>query len=327
MSWFAYVLTPTALQCYSVQSNGQLNAISPPVPVPSRSKYTDGSIYAHGNKIFIALYVEPNALLSIYHVELDGTLTARVKNYKRDTGPGAAVAAMMLPGQTRPYWVMVRSTEDITCYRYDEPDTLEPAGVTPFPVSNDAVMAITVDRARRLLYAGKLSAPQDLYSFFLSTFGLLIPVGQSPDNQAETECIAAHPNGNFVYSSSYAALLRFSTDEGKFSTAFDRYPLSETSESLAIHPNGKYLFAYTRAPNVVTSYSIDPATGKLNKLGVQPCGPSAQLAMAFDGKFLYAATVSSAILCYQVDDNGTLTQKSVVNTGDTNDAMIILEVS
>jgi 6-phosphogluconolactonase len=109
---------------------------------------------------------------------------------------------------------------------------------------------------------------------------------------------------------------RFDTKTGKVT---ETGLAGETSNPsfLALHPNGKYLYAVNEDKDGhVTSFSIDPASGKLtmlNQVSSQGSGPCA-LALDKTGKWLFVANYNNgSIAAYPVGADGKLGEASATD--------------
>jgi 6-phosphogluconolactonase len=108
----------------------------------------------------------------------------------------------------------------------------------------------------------------------------------------------------FVYVGTYTAktqskgiyLFEFSPATGKFTPKGVAAATPDPSW-VAVHPNGKFLYAANESAkaSTITSFSIDPATGKLAQLNQLPALGEDPCYLSFDktGKFLLVANYSS----------------------------------
>jgi 6-phosphogluconolactonase len=83
---------------------------------------------------------------------------------------------------------------------------------------------------------------------------------------------------------------------------------------VTLHPNGKWLFASNRGHDSIAVFSVDPATGKLERTGDYPTGGKEPRHFAFDpsGQFLLAENQNSnSIVVFRINaDTGALSQIS-----------------
>lgn len=82
---------------------------------------------------------------------------------------------------------------------------------------------------------------------------------------------------------------------------------------LCVHPSGKYVYTLVRGHNIVSGFTVDIATGRLQQThiakldGISPKG----CAVSPDGRFLYVATsVTNAVHVWKIDEEGRLSSCS-----------------
>lgn len=86
------------------------------------------------------------------------------------------------------------------------------------------------------------------------------------------------------------------TDRQGFSTA-----------EIAVHPTGKFLYASNRGHDSIAAYAVDPTTGRLSFLGVEPAGVKTprHFAIAPGGRFLLTAGQDSGTVAVFAIDGDT----------------------
>jgi 6-phosphogluconolactonase len=92
--------------------------------------------------------------------------------------------------------------------------------------------------------------------------------------------------------------------------------------ALSVDPSQRYLFASLRADSTVASYQIDPATGRLTRLGIAPLPPKANAAFLRadrSGKWLVSASYTGAKVIVQKLEAGQIdsTPVQVIDTDRT----------
>lgn len=77
-----------------------------------------------------------------------------------------------------------------------------------------------------------------------------------------------------------------------------------STAEIAVHPTGKFLYASNRGHHSIAMYAIDPATGRLSFLGVEPIRGKTPRSFAIDpaGRFLLAAGQdSNTVTVFAID--------------------------
>lgn len=94
-------------------------------------------------------------------------------------------------------------------------------------------------------------------------------------------------------------------------------PAGESTKMLAFHPSGKFAYASAIDAEVISTFSVDTATGKLRPLGTAlPVGSIHRVVVHPSGKFAYATRPAvDRISIFTIDDEGLLREAGELSTG------------
>lgn len=133
-----------------------------------------------------------------------------------------------------------------------------------------------------------------------------------------------HPNGRWAYCveemAASVVVLSWNASQGSFATV-QRVSIrkpgftgSATGSEIVLTRDGKFAYAADRADDIITSFSVDPATGKLTQLAQTPCGGQIPRHIALDpteGWLLVANQGSDTISVIRRDSaSGKLAESS-----------------
>lgn len=127
-----------------------------------------------------------------------------------------------------------------------------------------------------------------------------------PDKGEGARHMAFHPNGKWLYvntemgSSVYAFAYDEKTGAARMLQKLSTIPegtdrRTTSTAAIRIHPNGKLLFVSNRGHDSIATYRIDPQTGLLTLLAIQPTGGSIprEFAISPDGSIMIVTHQSS----------------------------------
>lgn len=182
--------------------------------------------------------------------------------------------------------------------------------------------SINLDPENKFAFAPDLGADRVFIYRFDSDRGTLapadppaitVPPGSGPRH------MAFNPNGKFVYLInelgntlivfSYDPATAVVTEIQSISTLPSDYTGPAQAAEVQLHPSGKFLFCSNRGPNNVTTFSVDPATGKLARLSAQSTLGNWPRFFRIDptGNFLIAANQrSDSIVLFRIKPDGSL---------------------
>lgn len=233
------------------------------------------------------------------HLTIDptGSLVI-VANY---SGGSIAVLPVLEDGSIAPASQIVRHQgrgPDLT--RQEGPHahsvTIDPTGtrVLAADLGIDRIMVYRIDRERGVL------VPSD------PPFVAVAP-GAGPRH------LAFHPSGRYSFvanelNSTVTAFL-YDTETGAMahlqtiSTLPDSWDGSSTCADIHVHPSGRFLYASNRGHDSIVCYSVDPVSGCLTLIGIEPAGGKTPRNFAIEpgGRYLYVAN----------QDTGNIVQFSI----------------
>jgi 6-phosphogluconolactonase len=104
--------------------------------------------------------------------------------------------------------------------------------------------------------------------------------------------IKFHPNGRWAYLINEIAstVIAFNWDSAKgtlsefqtISTLPAGFKGSSACAEIEIHPSGRFLYGSNRGHDSLAAFAIDPATGRLSLIGIEPTGGKTPRNFAFD---------------------------------------------
>ncbi len=331
MSWFAYTAdnTSNSIQAYSIRPDGGLDHLGPATP--------DGAycMHSYANKLFVG----SNGLISVYHINTDGSLSERIKNYSIG-GIDTIEFIVSVRRVSNEFLIFFPYDHGIQAYKYNEnTNTIEKLG--GYDGVYEGFGNIALDGAGRFLYAvqGSGRVESDIWSFFVSPSGTLETWDQAKLLDHQDYPLAVDPIGHFIYVGSVlsADLRGCKVDFGKLSPIGGdvRDYVPGAPSAIKIRGDGKVLFASTTAApitgegeNRILSYSIQPETGMLTALSDHKCETMvSRLVTAMGDKYLYAPSFTmDQIDWFEIDANGKLLQKPTKLTKTRATAMVVVEV-
>ncbi|PYE89983.1 lactonase family protein [Phyllobacterium leguminum] len=356
MPKFAYVVEPSIIYRYSVQPDGSLSPLDPPVSCENAigiacsnaSRFQEG-----GDYIFVVsngIDGESGSGISIYHVESDGSLTMRIDHSQSDTVSEDAffITAMYLSGPNA-YFIYIdsRSAKSrISGYQFIAPNSItalgprgEPAISLPpgFQEQMLSYLEIVSPDGAPLPYIYALY-PAELVSYTTRVDGRLKYAGFSAGGYDSASQIAAPPNGDFAYVPFFdGSVLGYKMQAGNFNPLGSVTQLPSFGTAAITSRDGKYLFISVAASPVdgggtdaVFSFKIGP-DGSLTPLDQKPCGPvTTMLVTEPGGQYLYALAGEGVgiIYIYEINADGTLTPKppESKHSGRSVFGMVVLEM-
>ncbi len=336
MSWFAYTadITSDSIQAYSIRSDGSLDHLGPAIP--------DGAycMHSYANKLFVAGGGESDGgLISVYHINEDGSLSERIKNYSIG-GVNTINFIVSVRRVSNEFLIFFPYDHGIQTYKYNEnTNTLEKLGGYNGEIEEFGNIAL--DGAGRFLYGVQTNGriEFDIWSFFVSPSGTLETWDKAKLLDNYDYPLAVDPIGHFIYAGSVSStdLRGCKVDFGKLSPIGGdvRDYVPGPPSAIKIRGDGKVLFASTTvAPitgegeNRILSYSIQPETGMLTALSDHKCETMvSSLVTAMGDKYLYAPSYTkNQIDWFEIDANGKLLQKPTTRTKTRATAMAVVEV-
>ncbi|MDB5255369.1 MAG: 6-phosphogluconolactonase [Chitinophagaceae bacterium] len=165
-------------------------------------------------------------------------------------------------------------------------------------LSPDNRFAFICDKGADRIYGFSIDDKKDQLISTTQEF-VELPKGSGPRH------LTFQPNGKFAYVinelSNSIHTLSYDPADGKLTivseitTLPSDYKGTSYCADIHIHPNGKYLYGSNRGDNSIAAYRIDPATGQLSLINIEPTEGEypRNFAISPDGKFLYAANQNS----------------------------------
>ena len=180
--------------------------------------------------------------------------------------------------------------------------------------------SITPDPASGLLYACDLGLDQVLiYRAAADTLTPAAPTALATHAGAGPRHLAFHPGGRWLYVvnelDSTVSVFTRQDAEGSFGTAqvqsISTLPAGTTVTShcadIHVHPNGRFVYASNRGHDSIAVFAVDPASGTLTAVGVDPVLGKTPRNFAVDpsGRWLLAASQDSDVVkVFALDGNG-----------------------
>jgi 6-phosphogluconolactonase len=123
-----------------------------------------------------------------------------------------------------------------------------------------------------------------------------------------------HPDGKHVYTinelSNSVTLFDYNTESGTLAkqqtipTVPEKFEGKSYCADLKITPNGKFLYGTNRGHDSIAIYQIDPKSGRLTNIGIEPSlgkGPQ-NLAIFGDGEWLICANMpGNSVVVFKID--------------------------
>jgi 6-phosphogluconolactonase len=154
------------------------------------------------------------------------------------------------------------------------------SGIVPQRQAHSYPHSINLDLQNRFAFAPDLGTDRVFVYRFDQPHGSLSPAdpasiavrpGSGPRH------MAFHPNGKIVYLinelGNYLIVFAYDSDRGQLtelqsiSTLPPDYTGPAQAAEVQLHPSTRFLFCSNRGPNNVTTFSIDPSSGKLARIG------------------------------------------------------------
>ncbi|WP_079212650.1 beta-propeller fold lactonase family protein [Brucella pituitosa] len=335
MSWFAYTADnmSNSIQAYSIRPDGSLDHLGSAIP--------DGAycMHSYANKLFVAGGGPDGGVISVYHINKDGSLSERIKNYSIG-GINTIEFIVSVRRLSSEFLILFPYGRGIQTYKYNEnTNTIEKLG--EYSSENEEFGNIALDGAGRFLYGVQTNGriEFDIWSFFVSPSGTLEMWDKTKLLDHDDFPLAVDPMGHFIYAGSVLStdLRGCKVDFGKLSPIGGdvRDYVPGPPSAIKIRADGKILFASTTvAPitgegeNRILSYSIHPETGMLTALSDHKCETMvSSLVTAMGDKYLYAPSYTKdQIDWFEIDANGKLLQKPTTATKIRATAMVVVEV-
>ena len=277
----------------------------------------------------------------VLHVGLRGAQA--ISSYRVDPHTGRLSLIGTAPLQGEPVYVATDRTGRfvLSAYYYQSTAAVHRVGddgaVTFPPVewryTSHGAHAILTDRSNRFAYVPHIAnrGPNAIFQFrFDGETGRLTPNDPpryDPTGYLGPRALAFHPTLDVVY---------FSDEQGSSVTAYtigptgtleplqtiptlpDDYTDSNTCSQIRIASSGRFLFAPNRGHNSVTSFSVDPATGRLTFVDRASTDPVPR-AFGLDpgDRYLFATGQQTGRLtAYRIEETGGLTPLETYEVGN-----------
>jgi 6-phosphogluconolactonase (cycloisomerase 2 family) len=208
---------------------------------------------------------------------------------------------------------------------------------SPFPAGIDGT-SIVIDRAGQFLYTSDPGLGR-IFAFAIDALtGSLSPVPGSPFAAGHNAgALVIDPSDRFLYASISSApgdnVLAYAKGANGSLVRLPGEPVTGVgTRRMAVHPGGRYLYAANALSDIVSAYSIDPASGQIVPLPSAPFPagdqPSA-LTVAAGGRHVYVANGSSATIgVYALDpQTGALGPAATTAAGGFSPDALVLDPS
>ena len=179
-----------------------------------------------------------------------------------------------------------------------------------------------------------------IYSFhFNQQTGLLKPsqpaFAVTPTTH-EPRHVMLHPSDNWAYTSDEKgdSISVYSLKDGRLSRLQTERTIPEdfdgdqnSTARCEITPDGRFVYVANRGHNSLAAFSIDQRTGRVTALGQTPTEPTPRsFTIDRTGQFLYVAgQASGRIAVHQIQQDGTLKNMAVVDSGPVSWAVVAVD--
>ncbi len=177
--------------------------------------------------------------------------------------------------------------------------------------------SINLDAAGRFAFAADLGLDQVLVYRYDAARGTLAandpPFGAVEPGSGPRQ-FAFHPGGRFAYAinelKNTVTAFKYDADKGALealqaiSTLPEGFQGTSWCAEVQVHPNGKFLYGSNRGHNSLAVFSIDPDTGKLERVEIQSRGIKTPRHFTLDpaGAWLIAANQDSdSLIVFKID--------------------------
>ena len=197
------------------------------------------------------------------------------------------------------------------------------SGIDPTRQAGPHAHSVTLDAAGRFAFVPDLGLDRLMAYRFDAVRGMLEPnavpwIKMIPG--AGPRHVALHENGRFAYLvnelDSTVAALAVDTDAGSFdliqivTTLPAGFTDASTCAEIQIEPSGRFVYASNRGHDSIAAFRIDPATGRLEPIGIESTrgGPPRNFGIDPTGRLLLAANQDSdSIVAFAIDpETGSL---------------------
>jgi len=270
-----------------------------------------------GRCLYVANSQDSSALLSVFAINPDGTLTQKppipTNIFTQEVFPSSITLH-----PTGKFAYVANMTGNVSVFTVDANTCgMTKISASPFPAGT-LPQSATVDPSGNFLYVTNLG-DNDISAYKIDNVtGALAPLVGSPFAAGiGPTSLTVHPSGKFAFatSSSDNNVLAYTRDTTTgLLTQLGPFATGGGSFSAAVDPAGNFLYlVYVNggtAPGDVEVYGVNTASGALTQVGLFATGTSpVSVTVNPSGKFLYVANNgSTSVSAFQIDPNtGTLT--------------------
>lgn len=195
--------------------------------------------------------------------------------------------------------------------------------ITPERQAGPHAHSVNLDAANRFAFVADLGLDQVLIYRFDEKTGALTPAEQpyiAIEPGSGPRHFAFHPSGKYAYVINEilmtVTVMKYDAEHGRLTEIETVATIPEavrpefsTAEVVA-HPSGKYLYGSNRVHDTIAVFTIDAATGKLQRIANEPTRGKTPRNFALDltGSYLFAENqASDTVVLFRINaDDGTL---------------------